>query len=321
MKAIVGTEYGSPDGLKLQEIDKPAADDDRVLVRVRAASLNPLDWHFMRGTPYFLRLTAGLRRPKRTIPGVDVAGHVEAIGGNVTHLRPGDEVFGSGPGACAEYVCGRERNLVPKPPGLTFEQAAAVPIAGITALQALRDKGRLQPGQRVLVNGAAGGVGTFAVQLAKAFGGDVTGVCSTRNADMVRSIGADRIVDYTVEDFTRGGQPYDLIVDNIGNHSLSDLRRVLTPKGTLVLIGGEGGRLLGPLATLIRASVVSRFGSQKLIPLLATINKEDLIVLNGLMEAGKVTPVIDRTYPLTETAEAIRYLEAGHARGKVVITV
>ncbi len=322
MKAIVGTEYGSPDGLQLQDLDKPAVDGDGVLVRVRAASVNPLDWHVMRGLPYLVRLTEGLRRPKRSVRGVDVAGHVEAVGENVTEFQPGDEVFGAKGGAFAEYVCAGEKNfLVPKPVGLTFEQAAAVPVAGTTALQALRDKGQIQSGQRVLINGAAGGVGTFAVQIAKAFGADVTGVCSTRNVDLVRSIGADQVIDYTREDFIRSGQRYDLILDAVGNRSLSDFRRALTPKGTLVLVGGGDGRWLGPLALPLRALVLSRFVGQRMLLLLAKNNKEDLVVLKELIEAGKVTPVIDRTYPLSETPEAVRYLEAGHARGKVVITV
>lgn len=323
MKAIVSNEYGSPDALKLQEIDTPVIGDDGVLVRVRAASVNPLDWHVMRGLPYLVRVTGGLRRPKRTVPGVDMAGHVAAVGRNVTRLRPGDEVFGcASGGALAEYAAAGEDACVPKPVGLTLEQAAAIPIAGLTALQALRDQGQLQPGQRVLVNGAAGGVGTFAVQIAKAFGADVTGVCSTRNVDRVRSIGADQIVDYTAEDFTRRGQRYDLILCLAGNHSLSDLRRTLTPKGTLVLAGGGGdGRWLGPLAGFLKALVVSPFVGQRLLPFIAKLRKEDLVALKDLIEAGRVTPVIDRTYPLSEAPEAIRYLEAGHAQGKVIITV
>ena len=322
MQAIVNSKYGSPDRLELREIDKPALGDDGVLVRVRAASVNPYDWHFMRGLPYFMRLMSGLRRPKQTVRGVDVAGQGEAVGDNVTNLRPDDEVFGAGwGGALAEYVCGGESDFALKPAGLTFEQAAALPMAGCTALQALRDRGQLQPGQRVLINGAAGGVGTFAVQIAKALGGEVTGVCSTRNVDMVRSIGADHAVDYTVEDFTRSGQRYDLVLDTVGNRSLSDLRRALTPKGTLILAGGKGGRLLGPLALLLRARLLSRFVAQRLLSFIAKLRKDDLVVLNELIEAGKVTPVIDRTYPLSEAPEAIRYLEAGHARGKVVITV
>jgi NADPH:quinone reductase-like Zn-dependent oxidoreductase len=322
MKAIINHKYGSPENLKLQEIEKPVINDDSVLVRVRAASVNPLDWHFVRGLPYFVRLMAGLRRPKQTVPGVDVAGIVEAVGKDVTQFQPGDEVFGGRDGSFADYVGGRERNFVPKPVNLTFEQAATIPIAGCTALQGLRDKGQLQPGQRVLVNGAAGGVGTFAVQIAKAFGAQVTGVCSARNVEMVRSIGADQVIDYTREDFTETGQPYDLILDCVGNHALRHLRRALTAKGTLVVVGSEkGGNLLGPLAGLLGALVMSRFVSQRLVPFIAKIEKGDLVTLKDLIEAGKVTPVIDRTYPLSEVPEAIRYLEAGHARGKVVITV
>jgi NADPH:quinone reductase-like Zn-dependent oxidoreductase len=320
MQAIGNSEYGSPDDLKLLEVDRPPLDDDAVLVRVRAASINPYDWHLMRGLPYLVR-TEGLRRPKRSVRGVDMAGHVEAVGKNVTQVQPGEEVFGWGRfGALAEYERAGENTCAPKPVGLTFEQAAAIPMAGGTALQALRDKGQLQPGQRVLINGAAGGIGTFAVQIAKALGDDVTGVCSTSNVDLVRSLGADQVVDYTVEDFTRG-ERYDLILDLVGNRSLTGLRRALTPKGALVLVGGGGGRWLGPLALPVRAFVPSRFVGQRMVLLLAQLRKDDLLVLTELIEAGKVTPVIDRTYPLTEAAEAIRYLESGHARGKVVVTV
>jgi NADPH:quinone reductase-like Zn-dependent oxidoreductase len=322
MKAIINNKYGSPENLKLEEIEKPVINDDSVLVRVRAASVNPYDWHLIRGLPYFVRFMTGLRRPKQTVPGVDVAGMVEAVGKDVTQFQAGDEVFGARDGALADYVGGRERNFVPKPAGLTFEQAATIPMAGCTALQGLRDKGKLQLGQRVLINGAAGGVGTFAVQIAKAFGAQVTGVCSTRNVDLVRSIGADQVVDYTQEDFTRGGQRYDLIFDTVGNHSFRRLRRVLTPTGTLIAIGGgKSGNFLGPLLYPVRALVLSRFVGQRLLPFMANINAGDLAVLKELIEAGKVTPVIDRTYPLSETTEAIRYLETGHARGKVVITV
>jgi NADPH:quinone reductase-like Zn-dependent oxidoreductase len=321
VKAIVNNEYGSPDDLKLQEIDKPVLPSDGVLVRVRAASVNPYDWHLIRGLPYLVRISEGLRRPKRGVPGVDVSGHVEAVGDDVTQFQPGDEVFGSRGGAFAEYVCGREKSFVPKPAGLTFEQAATVGVAGCTALQAVRDRGQIELGHTVLINGAAGGVGTFAVQIAKALGAEVTGVCSTRNVDMVRSIGANQVVDYTQEDFTRRGQRYDLIVDAVGNRSLSDLRRALTPKGTLVIVGGGSGRWLGPLALPLRALVLSRFVGQRLLFFVATISKDHLVVLKDLIAAGKVTPVIDRTYPLSEAPEAIRYLEAGHARGKVVITV
>lgn len=321
MQAIVRHKYGSPDVLELKDIDKPVVDDDSVLVRVRAASVNPYDWHFMRGLPYIVRMGEGLRKPKSTISGVDVAGHVEAVGKNVTQFQPGDEVFGQRGGAFAEYVCAGEKNFVLKPANLTFEQAAAVPMAGFTALQGLRDKGQIQPGQRVLINGAAGGVGTFAVQIAKAFGAHVTGVCSTRNVDMVRSIGADQVVDYTQEDFTRSGQRYDLILDVAGNRSVSDVRRVLGSNGILVVVGGPKGRWLGPLIRMLEALVLSRFVSQRMVPFLSKRSKDDLIFLKELIEAGKVTPVIDRTYPLSETPEAIRYLEEGHAQGKVVITV
>jgi len=292
-----------------------------VLVRVVAASVNPLDWHYLRGLPYVVRMSAGLRKPKRIVVGVDVSGVVEAVGANVTEFSSGDEVFGARPGAFAEYVLGTEKNFVPKPPGLTFEHAAAIPIAGCTAIQALRDKGELQSGQSVLVNGAAGGVGTFAVQIAKALGAEVTGVCSTRNVDLVRAIGADAVVDYTTEDVTRSGRRYDLIVEAVGNRSLSDWRRILTPTGTLVLVGGGEGRWVGPMATPGKAILLSRFVRQRLRTLLAELNNDDLLTIAELIEAGRVTPVIDRTYPLSEAPEAVRYLEAGHAQGKVVITV
>jgi NADPH:quinone reductase-like Zn-dependent oxidoreductase len=322
MKAIVYCDYGPPDVLKLEDVAKPAPKDDEVLIRVRAASVNPFEWHFMRGTPYIGRLMGmGLRKPKDTRLGKDVAGQVEAVGRNVTQFKPGDEVFGSAHGALAEYVCAFERGLVMKPDRVTFEQAASVPIAAVTALQALRDKGKLQPGQNVLINGASGGVGTFAVQIAKALGAHVTGVCSTKNVQMVRSIGADQVVDYTKEDFTRSGQRYDLIVDNVGNHSLLECRRALTPKGRYVMVGGEKGRWIAPLDRALCAAVLSRFVSQNLGMLMANMNKSDLSVLRDLMQAGKVTPVVDRTYTLSQAPEAIRYLEAGHARGKVVIVV
>ncbi|MGD0578301.1 MAG: NAD(P)-dependent alcohol dehydrogenase [Bryobacteraceae bacterium] len=321
MKAIVYTEYGPPDVLQFTEVAKPIPKDDEVLIQIHAASVNPLDWHFMRGRPYFVRILAGPRKPKVTRLGVDLSGQVEAVGRNVTQFKPGDEVFGACRGAFAEYVCASDRALVVKPDNVTFEQAAAVPTAALTALQGLRDKGQIQPGQKVLINGAAGGVGTFAVQIAKSFGADVTGVCSTRNVDMVRSIGAGQVVDYTREDFTQSGQQYDLILDMIGNHSLSDCRRALTPKGTLVLVGGpDNGRWLGPFTGMLKAVVLTRFGSQKLLPFLAHLSKEDLIILQELLAAGKVTPVIDRSYPLSEVPEAIRYLEEGHAQGKIVIT-
>jgi NADPH:quinone reductase-like Zn-dependent oxidoreductase len=322
MKAIVYHRYGSPDVLQWEEIEKPTPGDNEVLLRVRAASVNPLDWHFMRGMPYLVRIPAGLRKPKVTGLGVDVAGQVEAVGRAVTQLKPGDEVFGSCRRAFAEYVCAAESSLVVKPDNMTFEQAASVPVAAFTALQGLRDKGHIQPRQRVLVNGAAGGVGSFAVQIAKSFGADVTGVCSTRNVGMVRSIGADQVIDYTQEDFTKSGQRYDLLFDAVGNHSLFACRRVLNPKGVLIMAGGEGGRwMIRALGRAITALVLSRFVSQKLTGLLARTRKEDLTVMHQLMEAGKVTPVIDRRYRLSEVPEAIRYLEQGHARGKVVISL
>src|SRR5664280_1303898 len=322
MKAIVYYNYGPPDVLKYEEIEKPTAGDDEVLVRVRATSVNPLDWHFMRGTPYFVRIMTGLRRPKVTRLGVDVAGQVEAVGRNVTQFKPSDEVFGSCRGAFAEYACTSESALVMKPDNVTLEQAASVCVAALTALQGLRDKGHIQPGQRVLINGAAGGVGTFAVQIAKWFGADVTGVCSTRNVDMVRSIGADRVIDYTQEDFTKSGQRYDLILDCVGNHSLSACRRILNPKGIHIAVGGPSGPwMIGPLASAITAAVLSRFASQKLVMVLMRRSKEDLTIMHALMKAGKVTPVIDKHYRLSEVPNAIGYLEEGHARGKIVITL
>ena len=322
MQAAVYTRYGPPDVVQITDVERPVPKDDKVLIKVRAASVNPYDWHFMRGTPYFVRIGAGLRKPKITRLGVDVAGQVEAVGRNVTQFKPGDHVFGSCRGAFAEYACASELALVTKPNNVTFEQAAAASVAVRTALQGLRDKGQIQPGQRVLINGAAGGVGTFAVQIAKSFGADVTGVCSTRNVDMVRSIGADRVIGYIQEDFTKSGQRYDLIFDCVGNHSLLACRRVLTPKGIYIAVGGPSGRwMIGPLARAITAPVLSRFVSQKLSMVLARPSKEDLTFLHQLMKAGKVTPVIDRSYSLSEVPEAIRYLEEGHAQGKVVITL
>jgi NADPH:quinone reductase-like Zn-dependent oxidoreductase len=326
MKAVVYTDYGSPDVLEIRDVKKPVPNDDQVLVKVRAASLNPLDWHYMEGTPYIMRaMGTGLRKPKSPRLGVDLAGQVEAVGKNVTQFKPGDEVFGTGGGAAfAEYVCARKIRLVLKPVNITFEQAAAVPIAALTALQALRDKGQVQPGQQVLINGASGGVGTFAVQIAKSFGADVTGVCSTRNLDMVRSLGADHVIDYTKEDFTKGEQRYDLILDNVGTQPLSGFRRALKPKGICVMIGGGGpndGGLIGPLARPVKALLLSPFISQKMGMMMAEIRQEDLTAMRDLMEAGKVTPVIDKTYPLSQVREAMKYLEAGHARGKVILTM
>jgi NADPH:quinone reductase-like Zn-dependent oxidoreductase len=324
MKAIVYHDFGSPDVLRLEEIDRPVPDDDQMLVKVRAASVNPLDWHFMEGTPYFGRLASfGLLAPKVTRLGTDFAGTVEAVGKNITQFKPGDEVFGGRTGSFAEYVCVRQdRAVALKPANLTFEQAAAAPIAALTALQALRDKGHVKAGQKVLINGASGGVGTFAVQIAKAYGAEVTGVCSTRNLELVRSLGADHVIDYTREDFTRNGEHYDLIVDNVSTHSVSDYRRAMSPHGVLVIIGSATvGHWFGWLETPLEAWMLSPFMSQKFGMMLAELNKDDLAVLGGLMQSGKVTPAIDRTYKLNETAEALRYLETGHARGKVVLTI
>jgi NADPH:quinone reductase-like Zn-dependent oxidoreductase len=323
MKAIVQDMYGSPEVLELREIDKPVIEDTDVLVRVRAASVNPADWHYMRGVPYVMRPEAGLRRPKNGVLGRDVSGQVEAVGKDVTGFRPGDEVFANVErGGFAEYACVSEGVLSPKPANLTFEQAAAVPLAGLTALQGLRDAGQVRPQQRVLIIGASGGVGTFAVQLAKSFGADVTGVCSTRNVELVRSLGADHVVDYLHEDFIEDGRKYDLIFQLAGTRSPSDCRRALTSEGTLVVSSGESkGRWLGPMDRMIKAAVLTPFVSQKLGSFLAKANKDDLELLKELVEAGTVKPVIDRTYPLSDVPDAIRYLEEGHARGKVVITL
>ena len=317
MKAIVYTEYGSPDVLQLKEVEKPAPKENEVLVKVQAASANPADWHLMRAEPFLARLENGLFKPKITKLGADVAGRVEAVGKSVSQFQAGDDVFGELPlnvlGSFAEYVCASEDALALKPARLTFEQAAAVPLAAFTALQGLRDKGQIQPGQKVLINGASGGVGTFAVQIAKSFETEVTGVCSTRNLDLVRSIGADHVIDYTQEDFTQTGQRYDLIFDAVGNRSVSDLRRALSPNGICAVAG---------FTSLSRLFQVMFIGGKK-IGLMETAkgNKKDLLFIKELLEAGKVIPVIDRIYPLQEVPEAIRYLEAGHARGKVIVTV
>ena len=327
MKAIVYCDYGSSDVLKLVDIAKPVPNDDQVLVKVRAASVNPYDWHFMRGKPYIMRMMiGGLRKPKDTRLGVDFAGTVEAVGKNVTRFKPGDEVFGGRSGAFAEYVCVRadRGGIALKPANITFEQAGAVQIAGLTALQAVRDKGKVQPGQKVLINGASGGVGTFAVQIAKVFGAHVTGVCSTRNVDMVKSLGADQVIDYTKEDFAKGSERYDVILDNVLNHSLSEYRGVLTPNGKYVMIGGGGPHdspWIGPFGRVINARLMSPFISQEMGMMMAEVKKDDLNILADLMQSGKVTTVIDRRYKLSEVPEAIRYLEQGHARGKVVITL
>jgi NADPH:quinone reductase-like Zn-dependent oxidoreductase len=321
MKAIVQDTYGSSDVLHLRDIDKPVAGEGEVLLRVHATALHIGDWHLMTGLPYLLRLGFGLRGPKTSVRGMDVAGRVEAVGKGVTKLQPGDEVFGTCEGSLAEYACAREDKLLHKPSNLTFEQAAAVPTSAATALQALRDQGQVQPGQKVLIIGAAGGVGLFAVQLAKALGAHVTGVCSTTKVELVRSMGADDVIDYTRQDFAELGQRYDLILDTAGNRELSLLRRALTPKGTLVLIGGEeGGRWFGGNDRQLRALMLAPFVSHKLRGLVALARKQDLEVLKEFIEAGKITPVIDRTFPLSEGREAVRYLEEGHARGKIVVT-
>jgi NADPH:quinone reductase-like Zn-dependent oxidoreductase len=326
MKAVVYTRFGPPDVLEIRDIKKPVPNDDQVLIKVRAAAVNPLDWHFIRGTPYIMRLMmVGIRKPKDPRLGVDYAGTVETVGRSVTQFKPGDEVLGNKSGAFAEYLCARaDRAITLKPANVTFEQAAGVPVAALTALQGLRDHGKVQPGQKVLINGASGGVGTFAVQIAKTLGADVTGVCSGRNVDLVRSLGADHVIDYTKEDFSKGDERYDVILDNVGTQSLSKFRRVLKPNGICVMIGGGGpneGKWVGPMARPIKAMLISPFISQKMGMMMAQGNKDDLNILADLMQSGKVTPVIDRTYPLSQIREAMTYLEAGHARGKVVITV
>lgn len=323
MKAIVYTKYGSPDVLRLSEIDRPVPGDGEVLVRVRASSVNVADAYFMRGKPYVMRLMTGLLEPRNRGLGLDLAGHVEAVGEGVTRFRPGDEVYGQvESGACfAEHASVPEKALGPKPAGLTFEQAAALPLAGLTALQGLRHKGRIEAGQKVLINGASGAVGTFAVQIAKAFGAEVTGVCSSRNVDQTRALGADRVVDYTREDFTRGETRYDLMLDNVGNRALSDVRRVLAPDAIYLPNGGPKGRWLGPALHMMKSVAWSSFVSQRVVAFVESANPEDLASLAELVETGKVTPVIDRRYELSEVPDAMRYLEEGHARGKIVIAV
>jgi len=323
MKAIVYHKYGSPKVLKLEEVEVPAVLDDQVLVKVRAVSINPYDWHMMRGTPYFMRLSTGFLKPKYSGFGNDFAGEIEAVGRNVTEFKPGQAVFGGGMGALAEFACTARTGVIQIPIALSYEQAAAIPVAAITALQGLRDKGRIQPGQRVLINGASGGVGTFAVQIAKALGTEVTGVCSTTNVALVRFIGADHVIDYKQEDFTRSGQHYDLIFDAVGNLSPIALRRALTPEGVLVMVGGAKiGRFgFGILRGLIEIILLSKFVSQTLVFMVAQRNAADLVSVRELIDTGKLTPVIDKIYPLNETAEAVRHLETGHAKGKIVITV
>jgi NADPH:quinone reductase-like Zn-dependent oxidoreductase len=320
MKAILYTRPGPPEVLRYEEIPKPTPADDEVLLRIRAASVNPLDWRLLQGGPFLVRLLLGMRKQKVTRPGREVAGEVEAVGRNVVQLKVGDAVFGTCEGAFAEYACAAESQLALKPENVTFEQAAAVPVAAFTALQGLRDRGQVKAGEKVLINGAAGGVGTFAVQIAKAFGAEVTGVCSTRNVELVRSLGADHVIDYTREDFTQGGERYDVIFDAVGNHSLSACRRVLNPKGLFLMVGGPK-ELGSALTRALKAVLLSPFVSQSFVVVMARRRKEDLIAMSDLIAAGKVTPVIDRTYPLREVAKAFRYMEAGHARGKVVITV
>jgi NADPH:quinone reductase-like Zn-dependent oxidoreductase len=319
MQAITQDNYGSYEVLKLADVDKPEFGADEVLVRVHAASIHVGDWILMTGWPFVMRLATGLRKPKNRVPGTDLAGTVEAIGNDVKGLRPGDEVFGWCAGAFAEYARATEDQFIKKRAKLTFEQAAAVGVSASTALQLLRDDGKVQPGQKVLINGASGGVGTFAVQIAKALGAEVTGVTSTKNVDMVRSIGADHVIDYTREDFTRGAERYDLILDNVGNHSMARTRRPLTPSG--ILISNGGGHADGKLGRTVRAMLASMFVRQQASPTVKTQNHDDLVALKELVEAGKVTPVIDRTYPLAETPEAIGHVAAGHARGTVVIAV
>jgi NADPH:quinone reductase-like Zn-dependent oxidoreductase len=324
MKAIVQDRYGSPDVLRLAEVDTPAPAEGQVLVRVRAASLNARDWHVMRGDPYLARLSLGVRRPKARVRGTDFAGRVEAVGPGVGHLRVGDKVFGEAEGAFAEYVCAAEDVVEAMPAGWTFAQAAALPLAGNTALMGLRDAAELRPGQHVLVNGASGGVGPFAVQIAKSLGADVTAVCSARNAEQARSLGADHVVDYAREDFARGGRRYDVVFDLVGNRSAADLRRALTPAGTAVLSGGgvfEGGSLVGPMGLLLAGPLISRFVSQRLVVLTATPSRGNLAALRDLAEAGRLTAAVDRSYPLSEVPAALRYLEDEHARAKVVVTV
>ena len=323
MKAIVQDEYGSPDVLQLQDIEKPVCGDDEVLVRVHSAGVDRGVWHLMAGQPYLVRIMGfGLRKPKNRVPGLDAAGTVEAVGKDVVQLKPGDKVFGECNGSFAEYACAPARKLAHKPANLSHEQAAVVSVSGRAALQAVRDEGKVQPGQGVLILGAAGGVGTYAVQIAKAFGAEVTGVCSTSKTELVLSIGADHVIDYTQEDFADGQRQYDVILDIAGNRTLPHLRRALSPIGALVIVGGEeGGRWFGGMDRQIRALLISRFSGQQLRAQFPKEDFTDLAVLKELIEAGKVTPVIDRMYPLSEVPDAIRYLQEGRAQGKVVITI
>ncbi len=323
MRAAVRDRYGPPDVVEIRELDKPAPADDELLVRVQATSVNPAEWYSVAGRPTLFRAQLGFRKPKSNRLGVDFAGTVEAVGKDVTRFRAGDEVFGGKSGAFAEYVCVREAGAVaPKPANVTFEQAGAVGVAGLTALQGLRDKGQLQSGQRVLINGASGGVGTFAVQIAKALGAEVTGVCSTRNVELARSLGADHVVDYTREDFTRSDRRYDLLFDIAGSRSWSDCKRVLNPKAILVMVGApKGNPLIGPLSHIVATRLAAVGGGRKVVFFVAKFNQADMEVLRDLLESGKVTPAVDRRYELSQTADALRYLGEGHAQGKIVVTV
>jgi len=321
MKAITRTEYGPAESLRFEEVPMPEVDDTDVLVKVHASSVNAFDWHFVRGEPYLVRVNAGYRRPKNHAMGIDAAGTVTAVGAKVTRFQPGDSVFGLAMGAFAEYAVAAEKRLAAKPDELTFESAATLPCAGVTALQALRDKGKVGPGMSVLVNGAAGGVGSYAVQIAKSLGAEVTGVCSTRNVDLVKSIGASEVVDYSRDDFARQSHKYDVVFDAVGNRSLRDLRRALKPRGTLVVAGGAKGKWLRPMALLLQVTVVSPFVSQQLRGVMANVTAEDLETLATLVTTGDVVPVIDRTYSLSDAPKAVGYVEEGHARGKVIITV
>ncbi|MFL6593937.1 MAG: NAD(P)-dependent alcohol dehydrogenase [Chthoniobacterales bacterium] len=324
MKAVVYCDYGTPDVLKVMDIAKPVPNDNQLLVKVRAASVNPYDWHFIRGTPYIMRLGIGLRKPKSTRLGVDFAGTVEAVGKTVTEFKPGDAVYGGKGGSFAEYVCVTPKNVVMKPDNITFEQAGSVEIAGHTALLALREHGKVQPGQKVLINGASGGVGTFAVQIAKVLGAHVTGVCSTRNVELVRSLGADEVIDYTKEDFAKNGKQYDVILDNVPNHSLGDCRRALTANGKYIMIGGGGpddGPVIGPFARVIAIMLSKPFVKQEMKMMMSDPTKDDMTYLRDLMQAGTVKPIVERTYKLSEVSEAVRYVEQGHARGKIALSV
>jgi len=324
MKAVVQDRFGPPDTLQLVDANRPESGSADVLLKVHAAAVNPYDWHMVRGDPRVARLMGGvgLTRPKARIAGVDVAGQVQDVGADVHGLRPGDEVFGFARGAFAEYATADAALVVPKPAGLSFEQAAAIPLAAVTALHAIRDRGHVQPGQRVLVNGAAGGVGTFAVQIAAALGAEVTGVCSTRNIDMVRSIGATHVVDYASEDFTDETIRYDVVLDNVGNRSIRDLRRAATPTGIVIVNGGGSpGHLIGAPGSILRAVIVNLFVRQQITMVPTTWSRDDLLAVSELADTGTLRPVIDRTYPLADTATGLQHVEAGHARGKVVITV